>query len=91
MSETRKLEVELPEEILSCFESPKEAEDKAKQGVVLDLLRGGKISQGKAAELLGISRWELFDLMAKYHIPFTDLPPEELEEGLRNLREALNR
>ena len=91
MSKTQKIEVELPEEILSCFESLKEAEDKAKQGVILDLLRERKVSQGKAAELLGISRWELFDLIAKYNIPSFELSSEELEEGLRNLNETPGR
>jgi len=29
--------------------------------------------------------------MARHNIPSVDLSPEELEEGLRNLDEALNR
>lgn len=43
----------------------KEALLKGKAIIVLELLRKGEISQGKAAELLEIDRNALFDLMAK--------------------------
>ena len=60
-----------------------------KEIFVLEFLRKGKISQGKAAELLEISRYDLFDLMAKYDIPAFEATKEELKEGLKNLKEAL--
>ncbi|MGA1874776.1 MAG: UPF0175 family protein [bacterium] len=47
----------------------KEVITKGKEGVIMALLRKGKLSQGKAAELLDISRHELFDLMAQYDVP----------------------
>lgn len=53
--------------------------EKGKEAIVVELLREGKISQGKAAELLEISRGDLFDLMAKHDIPMADFPPEELK------------
>ena len=52
----------------------------------MQLLREHKISQGKAAFLLGVTRWELFDLTAKYEISVIDLTPEELEKELRTVR-----
>ncbi len=52
------------------------------------LLREARISQGKAAELLGIDRHALFDLMGCYEIPAVDLTPGELEQDWRNLRGA---
>lgn len=70
--------VELPEEILQ----DKEALKKAKETMVLELLRKGEISQGKAAELLEINRHDLFDLMAKYDVPVIDMTEEELKEEL---------
>lgn len=60
---------------------------KAKEVFVLELLRKGKISQGKAAELLEINRWDLFDLMAKYDIPAIDMTSEELEKELKSAKE----
>ncbi len=52
------------------------------QNKVLKLLRQGKISQGRAVELLGIDRHTLFDLMDKHKILVIDMTDEELEEEL---------
>ena len=41
-----------------------EATKKAKTAFVLELLRQGDISAGKAAELLNVSRWKLSKMMA---------------------------
>lgn len=75
---------DLPEESLQ----KKEVLKKIKEAVVLELLREGEITQGKAAELLEINRWDLFDLMAKHDIPMANFPPEELE---RQREEAKNK
>ena len=50
-----------------------DAEHKAKEAFVLELLRQGDISAGRAARLLNISRWDLSDLMYEAGIsPFDD-------------------
>lgn len=74
---------ELPEEKLK----DEEVLRKGKEGIVLELLRKGEISQGKATELLEIDRHTLFDLMSKYDIPVIDLTEEELKKELKNLKE----
>jgi predicted HTH domain antitoxin len=58
-----------------------EAEQRAREAFVLELLRQGDISAGRAAELLGIDRWQLGDLMSTHGIsPFDDtMTREELE------------
>lgn len=71
--------VELPEEKLK----DEEVLRKGREGIVLELLRKEEISQGKAAELLEIDRYTLFDLMMKYDIPVIDLTEEELKEELK--------
>ncbi len=70
--------VELPEEGLR----DKGVLKKGKEAVVLALLREGKISQGKASELLEVDRHDLFDLMAKHDIPMANFPPEEFQRQL---------
>lgn len=56
-----------------------DAEDKAKEAFVLELLRQGDISAGKAAKLLNISRWDLSELMFAAGIsPFAEQIAEEL-------------
>jgi predicted HTH domain antitoxin len=56
---------------------------KVRGAFFMELLREHRISQGKAAELIGIDRHELFDLMRKYRIPVIDLTLEELEAELQ--------
>lgn len=43
-----------------------EAERNAREAFIMELLRQGNISAGRAAELLGIDRWQLSDLMGLY-------------------------
>jgi predicted DNA-binding protein (UPF0251 family) len=84
--------VQMPRQVDVKFELPDEvalnlrAEDlatKAKEALTMELLREHEISQGKAAELLGIDRHTLFDLMTKYRVPVIDMTSEELAEELK--------
>ena len=79
----------MPREVLLRFpvELPEELKDeevlkKGREAIVMELLRKGEISQGKAAELLEIDRHALFDLMNKHDIPVIDMTEKELEEEL---------
>ena len=55
---------------------------KGKQTIVLEFLRKGLISQGRAAELLEIDRFSLFGLMEDRRIPVVNMTEEELKEEL---------
>jgi predicted HTH domain antitoxin len=76
------VEFELPDEVAAQLHEVEMAV-KAKETLVMELLREHHISQGKAAEILGISRHDLFDLMTKYQVPVIDLTAEELDAELR--------
>ena len=82
MAKRVKLDLELPEEIFAQLEGP-EIEKRVREALVMDLLREHQLSQGKAAELLGLSRHELFDLMARHHVPVIDLSADELKSELQ--------
>ena len=59
-----------------------DAEHKAKEAFVLELLRQGDISAGRAARLLNISRWDLSELMYEAEIsPFDDSLTTEASEA----------
>ena len=45
----------------------------------------GRISQSKAAELIGCSRIELFDHFKDYSVSFIQMSPEDLENELIGL------
>ena len=50
----------------------------------LDRLRKGKVSVGRAAEVAGVSLYEMLDLVRRHHIP-SGYGPEDLEKDLREL------
>jgi predicted HTH domain antitoxin len=76
------LDVELPDELFAQLRK-EEIETKVKEALVMELLREHRLSQGKAAEILGISRHELFDLMTNHRVPVIDLDTEELRNELQ--------
>lgn len=63
-----------------------DAERKAREAFVLELLRQGDISAGRAARLLNISRWDLSELMYEAGIsPFDDsLTAETLDAEVKS-------
>ncbi len=78
--------IELPPELLKLLGSEEEAKREAKMALVLDLVRRGKVSRVKAAELLGLSLEDLPGLLAQYRIPWFDYSPEDLQHDLQRLR-----
>ena len=79
--------VELPEEVAALLGTPEQAAAKAKESLVLQMLREAQISQGKAAELLGISRWDILDIMATQHIESGPETAEEMRQEIESMRQ----
>ena len=79
---TLTLSFEVPENLIALLGSPEAAAAKAKEALVLQLLREAEISQGQAAELLGITRWDILDLMAQHDILSGPETPEEVREEI---------
>jgi predicted HTH domain antitoxin len=52
----------------------------AEQDLVLELYRDGKVTKLKAAELAGISLWEMMDLIDEAAIPADYSLPQVVEE-----------
>ena len=80
--------IEIPSELARLLGSEEEAKQEAKTALVLELVRKGKISRAKAAELLQISLWDLPSLLAQYRIPWFDYSQDELDKDLQALRSA---
>ena len=75
----------------SFLQHKTDAERKAKEAFVLELLRHGDIGAGRAAKLLNISRWHLSDLMSAAGIsPFAELTPEALDAEVAAALKVLN-
>jgi len=50
--------------------------------IAFELVREGRISTGKGAEMLGVSKWALIQLLAQHGIDYFTETPEELLESL---------
>lgn len=75
------ISIKLPDEIVALF-GEDELEASLRKWAVLELVRAGKLSAGKAAEALEMTRWEFMELMSDYDVPMADFPAEELERQL---------
>ena len=83
MSKRINLELDVPGAVADELRN-EDLTAKVKESLVMELLREHRISQGKAAEILGLHRGDLFPLMTKYQVSVVDLTPEELNEELHN-------
>lgn len=83
---TRTIKIELPDALVAALDSLDGIEDRAWQALVLDLLRDARISQGRAAMLLGVTRHDILDLMASQYIPSGPFTPEEVDRDIQNAR-----
>ncbi len=57
-------------------------EDKVREFLVLELYRRHEISSGRAAELLGMERFEFVRYASRLGIPYFDMDERELQEEI---------
>ena len=80
------LAVELPESVVQRLGSTvQEATRHLVELAVIDLFHQGELSEGKAADLLGLNRVEWRDLLARHGVPHTVVTQESLEHDLNSL------
>lgn len=74
----RKLLVDVPDELVEfAGGNESQAGNIMIQAAVAELVRRHIISSGKAAELLGVSRYELTEILEKFEVCIVDFNPEE--------------
>ncbi len=83
---SKSISMEIPDELLELLGSEDEAAKEAKQSLVLDLVRRGRISRAKAADLLGIDIWEMPAFLSEYKIPWFDYSKKQMEQDMATLR-----
>ena len=86
MAETA-FEVHVPESLLRIGYSQNEIQRRIPAWIVLSLYTEGRISSGKAARLLNISRIEFIALLHSGGIAYLNYTPEELEEEFAAVEE----
>ena len=56
--------------------------------LAIELYRERKVSLGKAAEIAGVSKWEMMEILASKNIPI-HYDVEDLEKDIKTLEEIL--
>jgi predicted HTH domain antitoxin len=80
MAAVLKVEIELPRNLLAALDIPEsELGRQAREWVLLELFQEGKISSGKAAEMLGLSKAQFLDLLNQRNLPYLDADLRNLE------------
>lgn len=75
--------IELPESAFSALRtSPAEFIEEMKRAAVVKWYESGRISQDKAAEIAGLSRYEFLRLLSQYNVSIIQYTREVLEEEL---------
>lgn len=74
------LQVRVPSSLLEYGLSQRDIERNLSEWLVLSLFTDGRVSSGKAAQLLNISRLDFLDLLHKRGIAYLDYTPQELDE-----------
>ena len=84
------LSLNLPQELIPVLEvNDTQLEERILELILLELVREQRISTGKAAELLGISKWEFVPKLAENDIPYFTESPEELVTQLETVNRLL--
>ena len=77
------IRIALPEEVAALLGGTAQAAaDGARRAVVLDLLRQGRLSQGSAARVLGLTRHDAIDLIATHDVPAGPSSVAELRQDV---------
>jgi len=82
--------LEFPRDLLGALEVPQEQlEARLRELIALQLFREGRISSGKGAELLGLSKLEFIELLARHGLSYFTESPQELAAEVKMLEQLL--
>ncbi len=89
--DTLTVTLEFPRDLLGALDVPAtQVEDELRELIALALFREGRISSGKAAELLGIPKLAFVQLLAQHDISYFTESPAELVDDVTRLDHLLN-
>ena len=78
--------MELPDELISYAIPESKEKQLARNAMMLyPYIQEGRISHGKAAEILGIFKMDLITLYGKMGLPYIKMSDEEIEEELETI------
>lgn len=83
------ISIDFPKDLINIFKvREKDLPSYVRKSLAVELYRDGLISIGKAAEIAGISIWEMLEALAIKKIPI-QYYPEDLKEDIETLKKVL--
>lgn len=83
--------LDLPRDLLGALDVPEaRLETRLRELIAIELFREGRISSGKGAELLGISKVEFIHLLGRHGVHYFTESPEELVADVAAVEQLLS-
>ena len=80
------VQFDLPESVFSALRSTPDAfVEELRMAAAVKWFESGRISQGKAAEVAGVSRQAFHDALSRYGVPALQTSPDHLKDEARTL------
>ena len=78
--------MELPDEMIS-FANPRNKEEQLIRNAMIlyPYIQQGRISHGRAAEILGVFKMDLIYMYGKIGLPYIEMSEEEMEDELKTI------
>ncbi len=83
-----RVSVDVSAEIIDLLGSPEAVADRMRLALALELLREGRVSQGRVAMSLGLDRWQVLELMAQHRITSGPESAADIERDIESARHA---
>lgn len=80
--------IEVDQELVDLLHNVGNPQDKLKEYLVLEMYRRREVSSGKAAELLGMERFEFIRYASRLGVPFLDMDEEEVQNEIAAARRS---
>jgi predicted HTH domain antitoxin len=88
---TLTVSLDLPRDLLGALDVPEaRLETRLRELIAVELFREGRISSGKGAELLGVSKGDFIHLLARRGVSYFTESPEELVAEVMALEQLLS-
>ncbi len=82
--------IDIPDDIAETFNTIDDLRKTLYEDFIIEQRQNGKISLGKAAELLGISYTEFFNMLGRKGLSFINATPQELEESYNEFHHVMD-
>lgn len=81
--------IEIPDDIFKEYYNEEEAKRAIFEDLIIEERQKGNISLGRAAELLGITYTEFFDLLGKRGFTFVNISKDEQNESYEQFKKFM--